>query len=255
MARSYSNLPMRACVLMIAALFAALAIAVPVANAGGGKRLSTTTGGTSTATAAASTSTFFAPSSVWNAPLASNAALDPSSSARSAALLSEVRNEISLGTGPWINEKDYSTPLYTVSGTQAKVHVQLAPVRNHVRPGAALDHAHVDGDSRPHPVQVVEGHDGVGGLERCRTSSFWLDPRVGGATSDDDPKIGHALARRHDVAVLPGALQHEAGVHASGSLQDQRSGEGRPDLLVRVADVGHRAEGFEPTVLERVHRI
>src|SRR2546423_7256780 len=121
MARTYSNIPLRACIALIAALVAAFAVAVPVANAGGGKKLSTATAGTTAATT--SSAAFFAPSSVWNAPLASNAALDPSSSAKSAALLSEVRNEISLGTGPWINEKDYSTPLYTVSGTQAKVHV------------------------------------------------------------------------------------------------------------------------------------
>ena len=101
----------------------------------------------------------------------------------------------------------------------------------------------------------MEGHDGVGRLERGRTAPFRLDPRVGGATSHDAPRVGHALACRDDVAVLSVAFQHEAGVHASGSLQDERTGEGRPDLLVRVADIGHRAEGFEPTVLERVHRI
>src|SRR3954454_22968816 len=114
----------RARTLLIAALSAACLVALPIANAAAGKvKTSTVTAAT---TAATTTSTgLFAPSSVWNAPLAANAALDPSASARSAALNAEVRSEISAGTGPWINEKDYSTPLYTVSGTQAKVHVQL----------------------------------------------------------------------------------------------------------------------------------
>ena len=171
MARTYSNIPLRACIALIAALVAAFAVAVPVANAGGGKKLSTATGGpTATAAATTSSATFFAPSSVWNAPLASNAALDPSSSAKSAALLSEVRNEISLGTGPWINEKDYSTPLYTVSGTQAKVHVQLD---NTASWAGALGWVFAQGVPIPPGAKPAAGTDGHMVIYQPSTDTMW----------------------------------------------------------------------------------
>jgi hypothetical protein len=36
-----------------------------------------------------------------------------------------VRDEIRRGVGPWINEREYSTPLYTVGPDQPRVHVKL----------------------------------------------------------------------------------------------------------------------------------
>jgi hypothetical protein len=67
----------------------------------------------------------FATSSVWNAPLASDALLDSSSAARLSALVAEVQNEEQLQIGPWIDERSNSTPFYVVPKSQAKVPVKL----------------------------------------------------------------------------------------------------------------------------------
>jgi hypothetical protein len=65
------------------------------------------------------------PSSVWNALLSSTAALDPSSGALSAGLVTEVAKEQQLGWGPWISVTSWSTPIYRVGALQPTVKVQL----------------------------------------------------------------------------------------------------------------------------------
>ena len=40
-------------------------------------------------------------------------------------LVDEVRAELARNYGPWINTSQYSTPLYTVSRRQPRVHVKL----------------------------------------------------------------------------------------------------------------------------------
>src|SRR4051812_733746 len=47
-------------------------------------------------TTTTSTTQLFAPSSIWNAPLASDAPLDASSSARMSAVVAEIQNEKTL---------------------------------------------------------------------------------------------------------------------------------------------------------------
>ncbi len=74
---------------------------------------------------AAHSSRFFSPSGPWNAPLASAAPLDPSSSALVGALGAEVAAERAGHRGPWINTTSYSVPIYTVPATQPTVAVQL----------------------------------------------------------------------------------------------------------------------------------
>ncbi len=67
----------------------------------------------------------FAPSSVWNAPLAPDAPLDPKSRALVTRLVAEVAREQQLGWGPWISSSSSSTPIYTVGPHQPKVKVRL----------------------------------------------------------------------------------------------------------------------------------
>jgi hypothetical protein len=67
----------------------------------------------------------FSAGSVWNAPLAGDAPLDPRSPALSTAFSAEISREITLGWGPWISESSYSTPIYTVPVDEPKVHVTL----------------------------------------------------------------------------------------------------------------------------------
>ena len=61
-----------------------------------------------------------------------------------------------------------------------------------------------------------------------------------------DRVVGDALARAHDVAVGPRALQHERRVVRGSELADHRPRERRADLLVGIADVGDAAERVEP---------
>jgi hypothetical protein len=109
----------RACSLSIATAAAALILAAPGAQAGVHRSSTTTTSTTTTS------SSLFAPSSVWNARLASDAPLDSSSAARTAALVAEVKNEMQLKTGPWIEERSNSTPWYVVGNDQPKVPVTI----------------------------------------------------------------------------------------------------------------------------------
>jgi hypothetical protein len=63
----------------------------------------------------------FAPDSVWDAPLATNAALVPGS----AGLVGELRRQVALPAGAWINTTSYSVPVYTVLAGQPTVRVVL----------------------------------------------------------------------------------------------------------------------------------
>jgi len=97
----------------------------------------------------------FAPSSVFNAPLSPNAAIDPSSPQLVARLLEDVNREQHAHNGPWIETTSYSTPVYRVSAQQPVVSVKLdnhepwartlrvalraVPIPPHARPAVGSD--------------------------------------------------------------------------------------------------------------------
>ena len=81
--------------------------------------LSTTAPLTAT-TASPAQPTIFSLTSVWNQPLADDAALDPQSSTYVSDLLSQVSSY-----GLWMNTYQYSTPVYTVPADQPTVSVKL----------------------------------------------------------------------------------------------------------------------------------
>ena len=91
-------------------------------------------------------------------------------------------------------------------------------VGDDVRPGAAADDAGVHGHARPATVEPVERDDLVCGLEDRAAALVRLDAGVGGAAVDGHPQVHHPLPRRHDVAVLAGALEHERHVGVAGQL-------------------------------------
>jgi hypothetical protein len=84
----------------------------------------------------------FAPDSVWNAPLAVNAALDPSSASR----VAELRRQLTLAA-PWINTTAYSTPVYRVAPNQPTVRVTLDA--NSTALQRALEAVPLPADARP----------------------------------------------------------------------------------------------------------
>jgi hypothetical protein len=68
----------------------------------------------------------FAPDSVWNAPLAANAPLDPANAVLVRTLRNTVAQNLAAGWGPWIGTAG-TTPLYTVPANQPTVRVALDP--------------------------------------------------------------------------------------------------------------------------------
>ena len=96
----------------------------------------------------------FAPDSVWNAPLAATAQLDPASPQLVQKLRDTVAQNQAARTGPWIATNQSGTPVYRVSATQPLVRVQLhtgwwgdtlqtafesVPVPADARPGTGSD--------------------------------------------------------------------------------------------------------------------
>ena len=67
----------------------------------------------------------FSPRSFWNAPLTADAAIDPRSAQMVGGLVGEVQSELTRHFGPWINTRQYSTPVYTVGAHQPTVRVTL----------------------------------------------------------------------------------------------------------------------------------
>jgi hypothetical protein len=68
---------------------------------------------------------FFAPDSIWNAPVPTDAPLAPRSRAFVRALASEVRRDFRQRRGPWINTARFGVPIYTVGPKQPTVTVRL----------------------------------------------------------------------------------------------------------------------------------
>jgi len=112
---------------------------------------------------------FFAPDSVWNAPLPDNAPLDPQSTPITSAFRAEIARELAARTGPWIQTTDYSTPIYTVGPGQPRVRIALDVTASY---GATLQRAFASvplpADARP-----ATGADGHLTVYQPSTDSLW----------------------------------------------------------------------------------
>jgi hypothetical protein len=108
----------------------------------------------------------FAPTSIWNAPLPAGAPLDPSSPARTAAFVADVRRQIGVAIGPWINEREYSTPLYNVGSDQPRVPVMLDAAPLSLR--RALSSVPI-----PAGAQQAAGTDGHMTIYQPSTDTLW----------------------------------------------------------------------------------
>lgn len=129
-------------------------------------------------------SPFFAPTSIWNTPLASNAPVD----ARSAALVGELNNELNGPTIPWINTTEWSVPVYTVAGGQPTSKVSLsgtqwAPLVN------AWQSVPIPGDAR-----AAGGSDGHLVVWQPTTDTMWEFWRLKGSGSSWSASWGGRMA-------------------------------------------------------------
>jgi hypothetical protein len=100
-------------------------VAATVATATTPTKATTTTATTPTkaTTTTATAPPFFSPTSIWNAPLPSNAPIASNSAAIEGTLQAYINTGLSTHTGPWINTTQYSTPIYTVPANQPTVPV------------------------------------------------------------------------------------------------------------------------------------
>jgi hypothetical protein len=106
----------------------------------------------------------FAPDSVWNKPLATNAPLTSNSSTLSGTL-----NWEQAYFGPWINTTSYSTPIYTVAGNQPTLHVTL----DNNNPQLAADFDQVPLPPDAHPAAGTDGHLVVWQPSTQKMWEFW----------------------------------------------------------------------------------
>jgi hypothetical protein len=111
---------------------------------------------------------FFSPTSPWNAALTTTATLDPHSAAIVNSLNSVVAHERRAHSGPWINTRSYSVPLYTVPANQPTVPVSLA----HHAPDAALSAAW-SAAPLPAGAHPSAGTDGVLAVWQPSTDRLW----------------------------------------------------------------------------------
>ena len=111
----------------------------------------------------------FAADSIWNAALPADARLDDSSPARVSALTQEIASEVDSGIGPWISEREYSTPIYTVPAATPQVAVTLDtgswgdPLRTALAAGVPI----------PDSARPAPGSDGHLTVYQPATDTLW----------------------------------------------------------------------------------
>lgn len=118
----------------------------------------------------------FAPTSFWNRPLPPSSRPAPDSPTLVSSLVDMVNQEVAGHWGPWISITGFSTPIYTVPGSQPKVRVALGTPNPALQ--AAFDKVPVPPDARP-----ADGSDAQMTIWQPSTDrlwEFWHMRRVGG---------------------------------------------------------------------------
>jgi hypothetical protein len=110
----------------------------------------------------------FAPTSVWNHPLAGGEQLDPAGPTYVAVLRDIVANNLSARIGPWIQTSDSSTPLYRVPADQPTTRVQLEAGSWATTLQSALEAVPIPADARP-----AAGPDGHLTIWQPSTDRLW----------------------------------------------------------------------------------
>lgn len=98
----------------------------------------------------------YAATSVWSAPVAPAASLDPSSSALVGRLVQMVDEEEAKHYGPWINTTAWSVPVYSVPAGQPRVPVTLDVSRPYAASLKATLAAGVPIPSDAHPARGTD---------------------------------------------------------------------------------------------------
>ena len=169
--------PMRARRMRAIWIAAALALPPLLAGCGGSEGLPKPPP-TSTTTARAPGAPLFALDSVWNAPLAADAPLDPSSPRLVAALAREAERERRARDGAWLQTTSYSTPIYRVPAEQATTPVTIdngAPWAATLK--RAMRAVPIPGDAEP--AAGTDGHLTIWQPSSDRLWELWKARRAG----------------------------------------------------------------------------
>ena len=158
----------------------------------------------------------FAPSSVWNTPLASNAPIDSNSSGLVGELLRQKNT-----SGTWINTTPYSTPVYTVDTSVPSQYVTVDGPQGNPMYTNATDAANLQQQLRwvPIPAGAVQaaGVDGHMVIYRPSTDQMWELWRATNWGTSANP-VWHAQwgAKINNVSTNDGRVPAPFGATASG---------------------------------------
>jgi hypothetical protein len=164
---------------------------------------------------------FFAPTSVWNKPLADRASLDPNSS----GLVSELARQLQ-AHGAWINSTEFSVPIYTVGkhAPGTSVHIDTpSDMFTGIPDGTRLAQA-LEGIPIPPNARPAAGTDRHLVIWQPSTDTMWElwmahNPAQGDSAAFHDNAPGwHASwgAKITGVSRSPGVVAPPFGATASG---------------------------------------
>jgi len=148
----------------------------------------------------------FAPDSIWNRRLPADEPLDPSSTARTSALINLINSP---GHGTWINTNQYSIPIYRVPADQPTVHVTLDV------PVPALQQAF---DAVPIPAKAAPafGTDSSLAIYQPSTGRMWEFWRARLTSDGWHARYGGAMEK---VSTNPGFYDTGSWPGSDGSRQ------------------------------------
>lgn len=158
----------------------------------------------------------FAPDSVWNAPLAAAAPLDPDGPQLVQKLRDTVAQNLAARTGPWIATNQSGTPVYRVPATQPLVRVQLHTGWWGATLQTAYESVPIPADARPgtgadaHMVVWQPSTDRYWEFFHTRKLSDGWHADYGGAIEDVSQSAGY-----FSTASWPGLSQSYWGATAS----------------------------------------
>src|ERR1700689_860860 len=152
---------------------------------------------------------FFAPTSIWNRMLPTDARIDPRSTGLVDALNADIAGERSAGGGPGINTVAYSVPIYTVSSNQPTVKVLLVDAG----PKSALQSAW-DVVPLPPNAQPATGTDKQLVVWQPSTDRLWEFWRLEHQSEGWQATWGGAI---RNVSSNPGAYGPQAWPGGTGS--------------------------------------
>jgi hypothetical protein len=165
---------------------------------------------------------FFGPQSVWNTPLAPDAAVDPDSGQIVAALSREVAREFDSSAQPTVNTANYSAPIYTVPQDQPTVPVgldanepdlarsfQAVPLPAAVRPAPGTD---------AHLVLWQPSRDVMWEFWRLRRTAGGWRAGWGGRIDNASASAGHYSGAHAGWGATASSLALAGGLITAGEL-------------------------------------